>query len=198
MFKLLETVAGNNTAVIIVSDDGDFENSCRANEDITLVRSLPELFTKLGYEIDAPNVVQFMEQRMDTLVELVNNEVNDWGLVGDIDRSEIEEIEVKEVSVLKVSAFRSVEEGDPVFVVGTFSVKADVTYSHPDWESALYDSEDKVLIPFDDVSGETEVDFEVEVSIFITLGEDNQLDQIDMLEFRSGDFQYVTLQPAEY
>ena len=74
--------------------------------------------------------------------------------------------------------------------------KADVSYNHPDWDTAMYESEDKVLIPFDDVHGDTEVEFEVEASIFVTVQENGQFDQIDMLEFRSDDFQYVTLQPS--
>ena len=107
--------------------------------------------------------------------------------------SEIEETTVKEVSVSRLSAFRSVEEGDPIFAVVALLVKADVSYTHPDWDTAMYDSEDKVLIPFDDVSGETEVEFEVDASIFVTVNEDGKFDQIDFLEFRNDDFQYVTL-----
>ena len=191
IFKRLELISVKNSPVIIVSDDGDFRRPCQEHETIALVKSIPELFGVLGYEIDAPNVTKFLETNLDVLVELVDQEVNDWGLVGDVMDSEIEETKVKAVTISRLSAFRSVEEGDPIFAVVTLFVKAEVSYNHPDWDTAMYDSEDKVLIPFDDVHGDTEVEFEVEASIFVTVQEDGQFEQIDMLcEFRSDDFQY--------
>lgn len=193
IFKRLELISESGSPVIIVSDDGDFTKPCQGHGTITLVKSIPELFAILGYEVDAPNVAAFLDEELDVLVELVDQEVKDWGLVGDVMDSEIEETTVKEVSVSRLSAFRSVEEGDPIFAVVALLVKADVSYTHPDWDTAMYDSEDKVLIPFDDVSGETEVEFEVDASIFVTVNEDGKFDQIDFLEFRNDDFQYVTL-----
>ena len=196
IFKRLELISKNNSPVIIVSDDGDFTTPCQEHGTIALVKSIPELFGVLGYEIDAPNVTSFLENNLDALVELVDQEVNNWGLVGDVMDSEIEETKVKAVTISRLSAFRSVEEGESIYSVVTLLVKADVSYSHPDWDTAMYDSEDKVLIPFDDVHGDTEVEFEVEASIFITVQEDGEFDQIDMLEFRGDDFQYVTLHPS--
>ena len=119
IFKRLELISVKNSPVIIVSDDGDFRRPCQEHETIALVKSIPELFGVLGYEIDAPNVTKFLETNLDVLVELVDQEVNDWGLVGDVMDSEIEETKVKAVTISRLSAFRSVEEGDPIFAVVT-------------------------------------------------------------------------------
>ena len=196
IFKRLELISNEDSPVIIVSDDEDFRRPCQEHETITRVKSIPDLFSMLGYEIDAPDVTEFLENDPDVLVELVDQEVNNWGLVGDVMDSEIEETKVKDVTISRLSAFRSVEESESIFAVATLLVKADVSYSHPDWDTAMYDSEDKVLIPFDDVHGETEVEFEVEASIFVGVQEDGKFDQIDMMEFRNDEFQYVTLHPS--
>ena len=195
ILKRLELISKENSPVIIVSDDEDFRRPCEEHETITHAKSIPELFGILGYEIDAPNVTVFLENNPDVLVELVDQEVNDWGLVGDVMDSEIEETKVTDVTISRLSAFRSVEEGESIFAVATLLVKVDVSYSHPDWDTAMYDSEDKVLIPFDHVHGQTEVEFEVETSIFVGVQEDGKFDGIDTLELRSDEFQYVTLHP---
>ncbi|MER8841177.1 hypothetical protein NKH86_20860 [Mesorhizobium sp. M0913] len=49
-----------------------------------------------------------------------------------------------------------------------------MSYTHPDWDNPAYDSEDKRLIPFDDVAGETEVQFDVDVSMSILVDENGK------------------------
>lgn len=77
------------------------------------------------------------------------------------------------------------------------SVKANVSYTHPNWDEAMYDSEDKRLIPFEDVSGETEVTLDVDVSMSIGVNEDGDPAEIEELRFRNSDFQYVELHPHD-
>ena len=62
----------------------------------------------------------------------------------------------------------------------------------------MYDSEDKVAIPFEDVHGESEVELRVEAYIFVGVQENGEFDEIEFLEFRSDDFQYVTLNPSNH
>ena len=61
----------------------------------------------------------------------------------------------------------------------------------------MYDSEDKVFIPFENVSGESEVELSIDISMSINVDEDGDLDEIETVRFRNGDFQYVTLHPPE-
>jgi hypothetical protein len=129
-----------------------------------------------------------MIDKIDEVVTFVDQEVNDWGLVGDIEDAEIYDITVNEVEIDKLSAFKPVEEGDSLLTIGKLLVKATVEYSHPDWDTATYDSEDKVLIPFRDVSGKTEVEFAVDVSISITVDGEGEPEAIEMLNFRNDDF----------
>ena len=60
----------------------------------------------------------------------------------------------------------------------------------------MYDSEDKVLIPFEDVQGTAEVSFDVDVSFEIGLDDAGNPEVIESLRFRNSDFQYVELQDS--
>lgn len=196
-FECLKAVATDKAPVIIVSDDGDFDAPAKQEANITVLKSLPDLFKHLGFEMEAPEVEEFLDENLEELAKLVNNEVEDWGLIGDVEDSEIYDVSVEKVEVQKVVAFKPVDEGDSLLVTATLKVSARASYTHPDWDTASYDSEDKVLIPWDDVSGETELEFSVDVSISIAVDEDGKAEELDMLSFRNSDFQYVTLHPWE-
>jgi hypothetical protein len=105
----------------------------------------------------------------------------------------IEETSVTEVKVKELTSFGSAEAGGLILIVGRLSVKANISYTHPNWDEAMYDSEDKRLIPFEDVSGETEVSIDVDVSMSIAVDNDDDPEHIEELRFRNRDFQYVEL-----
>jgi hypothetical protein len=197
IFERLKAEASKSTPVMIVSDDGDFDAPAKAEEHIMLVKSIPDLFKKLGLQVDAPEVDQFLEDSQTDLVALVDKELDDWGLIGDVEDSDIEETKVKSVEIVTSTSFGSIEEGEPIIVIARLAVKADASYTHPNWDEAAYDSEDKVLIPFDNVSGTSEVSFDVDVLISILVDDEGQPSQIEELQFRNSDFQYVELHPYD-
>ena len=193
VFECLKQEATKSQPVIIVSQDGDFVAPTKGERHIALVKSLPELFAALGLEMEAPEVDEFLEAYNAQLVEVVDQELSDWGLQGDVEDSEIDETTVTEVQVEKLSAFKPTKHGDPILVVGRLVVKATVSYTHPNWDTAMYDSEDKILIPFEDVSGETDVDLQIDVSMSIAVDDDGEPRKIEELRFRNDDFVYVEI-----
>lgn len=193
IFECLKRIASKDMPIIIVSDDGDFKQSAAAHEHMTLIKSLPELFSLLGFEVDAPPVQDFLNTNDEILIEMVNDELNDWGLIGDVEDSEIDDIDVTEIEWKKMTAFKPVEDGDDILVTGRLEVTANISFSHPDWDTAMYDSEDKVLIPFESVSGENEILFELDVSISIAVDEGGKPEELDMISFPNSDFQYVEI-----
>lgn len=197
-FECLKKEASKKAPVIIVSNDGDFEGPVKSAKHVSLVKSLPELFATLGLEMEAPEVDEFLESHNDDLAKRINQELSDWGLHSDdVMDAEIDEITVNSIEIKKLTAFKPTEEGDSILVVGKVDVQALVSYTHPNWDEAMYDSEDKVLIPFEDVSGESEVELTVDISMSISVDDDGNLDEIEDLNFRNSDFQYVTLYPPE-
>jgi hypothetical protein len=198
IFECLVTEASKKTPVIIVSNDGDFDHPTAAADHVSVVKSLPDLFAALGLEIKAPAVDAFLKNHNDKLVEMVGSELSDWGLRSDdVMDAEIDEITVQSVTIASLTSFKSIEKGGPILVVGRADVQVHLSYTHPNWDEAMYDSEDKVLIPFEDVDGETEVELSIDISMSITVDESGKPEEIDTLSFRNSDFQDVTLYPPE-
>ena len=146
----------------------------------------------------APELDAFFAAHNDDLVAQVNKELNSWGLQSeDVMDAEIDEITVNSVKIKKLSAFKSIETGGSILVVGTIDVEALISFTHPNWDEAMYDSEDKVLIPFEDESGEAEIALTIDVAMSIAVNDESYPDEIDALRFRNSDFQYVTLYSPE-
>ncbi len=196
-FECLKSEASADTPIIIVSQDGDFAKPSKDEADISLVKSLPELFGALGLVMEEPDLDAFIEANADALLTSMNDQLSEWSLQGDVEDSEIYETNVTHVEMMKYTAFKPTEAGDPILLVGRMKVTANASYTHPDWDSAMYDSEDKVLIPFDDVSGETEIELEIDVSISLSVDDEGQAIEVENLAFRNDDFIYVTLLPYE-
>lgn len=193
IFECLKAIAKASAPVIIVSDDGDFDGPVKSEKHITKVKSFPDLFTKLGLKVDAPEVGDFLDAEKDHLMEMLEDELGNWSLQGDVEDSEIDEAKVTDIEIKDVISFGSIEADESILVIATVAITADVSYSHPDWDTAAYDSEDKVLIPFDDVSGETEVKFNADISISISVDDSGEPEKIEQLSFRNDRFIYITL-----
>lgn len=196
IFECLRAETDKANPVIIVSSDGDFDKPVVADADIALVKSIPDLFSKLGLQVKAPEIDNFLEQHKDELIAAANSELGNAGLIGDVEDSEIDEVSVIDVDVGVLRSFGSIEKHGPILVVGQLTITANLSFTHPDWDTAAYDSEDKVLIPFDHVAGETEVQFNVDASMSILVDDNGEPEEIEDLQFRQRDF-YFELHPSE-
>lgn len=199
VFECLKAEASGEEPIIVVSNDHDFEKPVEGEDHISLVKSLPGLFKKMGLEIDAPDIEGFLECHEDELFEAVNEELDCWGLVGDIRDSEIEEATVTDVRAVKLVSFGSTEKGGSILIVGCLQVRTGISYTHPDWDTAMY-SDDDVLVWINDerVSGETEIGFNVDVSMSVAVDENNNPKSIEKLRFLNSDFQHIELHRDNY
>lgn len=198
IFERIKSEATTDRPVIIVTADGDYVAPVAREEDIKLAASLPELFKSLGLEYEAPQLDEFLDKNKDALIDHVNAELENWGLVGDVEDSEIDAVNVTSLDILEMSAFKSIEPGDPILLVAEVEVEVEISYSHPDWDNASYDSEDKVRIPWDTVEGKTDVTLTLDLSISIESDEESgEPLKIEDIRFRSDSFQYVVLHGYE-
>src|ERR1700741_475017 len=198
ILKCLKAEATEDDPITIISDDSDFDGVDEREEFIELLKSIPELFTDLGLEVEPPEIESFFEENKDRLIELIDKELSDTGLmVSDVEDADIEESTVTDVVIEDFAAFAPLRKGESVVVVGAAIVTATVSFSHPDWDMAMYDSEDKVLIPFDTVSGEKDVELEVEFSMSLLTDDDGDIEQIEEFRFRKDNFLSVELRPSE-
>ena len=197
IFECIKAEASREEPVIIVSKDGDFDKPVESQDHISLVKSLPDLFKTLGLQMDAPEVEGFLTHHNDELIEAVDRELDNWGLVDEVEDGEITETDVTDVEVIELISFGPTEKGNPILVVGRLSVNVNVSYTHPNWDEGIYDSEDKCYIQLDYISGETDVSFEVDVSMSLAVDKDGTPKDIKEMRFRSGEFQYIQLHPFD-
>ena len=198
IFECLKSEASREEPVIIVSDDKDFIKPVESEAHISLVKSLPDLFEMLGLQIAKSKTADFLESHQEELIKAFNEALDLWGiLVVDIEDAEIEEMDVTEVELVELTDFGSMEEGGTILVVGSFLVRADASYTHPDWELALWDSEEgRWFRDADDiVRGKTEMSLDVEVSMSVTVDKEGEPKGIKDLRFRGSNPLYVNLSP---
>lgn len=198
IFECLKYEASETEPIVVVSDDGDFDAPCKATRNISVLKSIPELFTKLGLKVDAPEIEDFLEEHHQDAVNLVNSELNNCGFqVSDVEDAEVDEATVNDIEFLELTSFGKSDESNMILVVGRVKIQANICYTHPDWDTATYDSEDKVLIPWNDpVSGDKDVEVEADFSMSILSHDDGKAKQIEELRFTNDEFIRVDI--ADY
>jgi hypothetical protein len=61
----------------------------------------------------------------------------------------------------------------------------------------MYDSEDKVFIPFDNINGEKEINLSADFSMSICVNNKGEPIEIEGFRFKNRDFQYIELYPHD-
>lgn len=194
IFECLRAEASEEAPLTIVSNDGDYDAPTADEKFMSVIKSIPDLFQQLDLEVERPDVDAFLAGQKERIREIVDTEVNNWGLqVTDVEDAEIDKATVTSVELVDLKSFERVTEEGDVLVIGSMEITATVSFSHPNWENAMYDSEDKVLMTFENVNGETEITLEVDFSMSITVDDKGNPEDIDQFSFRSDDFVWVEL-----
>jgi hypothetical protein len=200
IFEALKATVTKSDPLTIVSDDKDFAAVIKNAEHITGLRSIADLFAKLGLTIEAaPDVNDFVDDNRDAIVGVVHEELNQWGLqVSDVDDAEIDEADVENVNFLDFRTFRTIGPGKEILVVGRIEMDVKVSYHHPDWDTATYDSEDKVLLPHHTVEGEKNIDVEANFSMTLTVDKHGKPTSVAEFSFDDDDFVWVAIGPNDF
>jgi PIN domain len=197
IFEVLKSAATRLDPLTIISDDRDFAAVIKEAEHITRLKSIPDLFAKLGLTIEAaPDVEHFVQNNLEKIVATVQDELDQWGLViDDVEDAEIDESTVEKVGFIDVRTFRAADEGKDV-LVGRIEMDVKISYHHPDWDSATYDSEDKVLIPHHTVEGQKNVEVEADFSMTLKVDQHGKPTSIANFSFNDDDFVWVSIAPS--
>ena len=83
-------------------------------------------------------------------------------------------------------------------VVGRIEMDVKVSYHHPDWDTATYDSEDKVLLPHHTVEGEKNIDVEANFSMTLTVDKHGKPTSVAEFSFDDDDFVWVAIGPNDF
>ena len=195
VFDTLVAHSDNDNPLLIVSDDGDFEHAAETTDCITLTDSIAGVFEKLGLENDAPDTAEFLENHTGEASALFLSALEDLTLeADDIEDAYVEITEISQLTLNVSNTFSTASKNGTVTIMGNAKISAAAYFSHPNWENAIWDSEDKVLRPFEEVSGDKEVEFSVEFSMSILVDDEGNLSEIDRVDIRN-DSLSITLYP---
>ena len=146
----------------------------------------------------APDVKDFVQHNLDEIVDTVNHELNQFGLqVDDVEDAEIEESTVENVSFIDFRTFRTAGDGKDVLVVGRIYMDVHVSYHHPDWDTAVWDSEDRVAIPLHTVEGERNIDVEANFNMTLKVNQPGKPISIAEFAFNDNNFIWVSISPND-
>jgi hypothetical protein len=191
IFATLSKIITDYNPLIIVSCDKDFDNcDVKKNKNITLLSSIDKLYNHLNLLIDAsPDLLLFFNDNLEQLAEVIQNKLSDDYFQVDVEDAEIEEVQrIYDLNLNDIKNFESLTIDEHILVICEINFHADLYYRHPDWETAVYDSEDKVLIPWaDEVSGITEQEFNLTIQIRILTDNSGNPSEFDNVDIISGD-----------
>jgi hypothetical protein len=193
--------ASSSAPIILVADDKDFKVAVKDSDNLSVLKTIEDLFKMLGLQVEIPEIDDFLDEQKGTVIELFDAELKNWILdATDVEDADIEILSVESVKADDLISFGTVGAGNEIIVVGNATIKATVSYTHPDWDTAIYDSEDKTLTPWnDDVSGETTVDVDVEFSMSIEVDKQGEPSKIKEISLTDDSGLYVELHsPYDY
>jgi predicted nucleic acid-binding protein len=151
----------------VASGDGDLRNYCSNSVNLTALEKLAEFISlvELHDETLAPAVNGLLERNEDAVENAITQQFENLGFWisdqdGDVNKITVQSVEVLNYLILEVD-----QNGAVVQVDARILFSADLTYD--DMDTATYDSEDKVLIPWRTINKVVEQEAEIEVTLHI-------------------------------
>jgi hypothetical protein len=159
IFAAIGQAATKDEPLLVLSKDGDFAKACEEAPHIHRVDSLPRLLEALGIAPEDDELISTIEEDIDLFQEPLAELLADTFLdAEDVEDAEIEFVKLIGVKSIEVKAMYRIGEKEQSYIgFGKASADIEVRYSHPDWESAYWDGEDKVAIPHESVEGTSDV-----------------------------------------
>jgi len=186
IFATISSDVSGDNPLIVWSQDGDFAQACDRNEHITRVRSMPQLLDALGIAQEGEAMIELLQGRDDLFLVALQEALTGMSVQAqDEDDAEVEVTGVVAVEDVTVSRlYRVSGQADQFIGFGCCEPKANVSFTAPDWDSAIWDSEDKVLIPLHSIEGEVEVEIQEFAFSFLAEIRNGEVVIIDALELK--------------
>lgn len=177
----------NNELMYVVSVDGDMPKHCADSKNLLHLQKLAEFINVVEFhdEILAPSVDTLLEANAAAIEDAITKEFENQGFWiededGDVNSVEVNHIERLDRLILEIDQNRAVVQVD-----SSITFEADITYD--DLDTASYDSEDKVLIPWRQINKVVEQNETVTATIYIKHDvEEPGYFEIDRVEIDSG------------
>lgn len=154
--------------IYVISEDKDFAQGAAQFERIIYGSSLEEFLNiaTIHYELLAPQVIKFLKKKIKQVAQKIEKDFLCLGFYLSDQEGDVDDVNVTEVSDPEIFLI-DVNDGYAIFEIAcNISYSANVIYD--DLETASYDSEDKVLIPWRKIDTIVEREEEVEAEVTIT------------------------------
>lgn len=198
--KILEDWADSeNNIVYIVSEDMDMKKGADNYKSLKHVPSLPEILSNLSLKYDelAPLCIKAYQYARAEIEQTLKDEFTDRGFYLDDQQGDVDEVFDLEIEDYTPSLLllEYDEINNEVLceyeIITQLNFKADITYD--DLSTASYDSEDKVLIPWEKVSETVSSSELVMVNVKIYYSRDDFKEyEIENIEYDLPDSIHVT------
>jgi len=154
--------------IYVISEDKDFAQGAAQFDNIIYSASLKEFLNIaiIHYELLAPQVIDFLKREIKQVTQKIEKDFLYLGFYLSDQDGDVDDVNVIEVSDPEIFLI-DVNDGYAIFeITCNISYSANVIYD--DLETASYDSEDKVLIPWRKIDATVEREERVEAEVTIT------------------------------
>jgi hypothetical protein len=164
----------NSQTIYVLSSDPDMEAACNASSSLFYLPGLVD-FLKLALSA-FQSLVQFaqkvFENNKDEVINQISRKLEGWWVwledqEGDGTILSVDDVTLDEESTISISENRATVE---LYVTASF--EANITYD--DLDTAAYDSEDKVLIPWRKIERDVQREIELPIEVSFRFSKDNK------------------------
>jgi len=157
----------NGEKLYVVSSDKDMEKSCEKSYYLVHLDSIAKFIDIIEFhnKMLAPKVRELIEANIEKIKESIAESFCEEGFWiddqdGDVNEVRVNELDIEDILLLDIKKDYAVAQ---VSVKTNYS--ADITYD--DLDTAIYDSEDKILIPWQTISKTVEQDVEYTATVHV-------------------------------
>jgi len=182
----------NNDQMYIISNDNDMKDFCKENEYLYFINNIPKFLniflSHIKYSI---RIIQMFEDNIDKIHEKLKSEFEWLGFYledreGDVLSAELKDAEFDDINLIDLNNASAFFELDTL-------IKFEAEIYYDDYDTAIYDSEDKVLIPWQKIEETIENSYEASIIVEIKLNADD-INDYSIEELTINDNQDVGIQ----
>jgi hypothetical protein len=70
--------ASSSVPLILVADDKDFKVAVKDSDNLSVLKTIEDLFKMLGLQVEIPEIDDFLDEQKDEVIELFDAELKNW------------------------------------------------------------------------------------------------------------------------
>lgn len=199
----IKKLASDKRRIVFITDDGDFKDAVTSTPHLEHVNSFKGLMSLLEIEPATDEEHEFIEEGLRYLTPATVSALDQYIIyANDVEDAELEIQRTKVLDVDLQNIYKTTSEKgaaeDIYLVYADVSCLAYVTFSHPEWDTAIWDGEDKVLTPWETVSGAKDVEIDaIPFAYVLSINAKTKTIAVNSASVRGNGFIYAELYPND-